>query len=99
MLTIEQGKLMPEVIFTDRPLLNETNNLHGSFFKESDNIGRVRCAAVLSYEQICKKHNLNCTQFFKLAKQIHKTKVLNALFNWPDGPRYDILLYLVANCG
>jgi hypothetical protein len=84
---------------TTETCCNHEGNPLGTFLPENHDLGGVETAAVLTYGQILKKHNLTTKEFEKLQNQVHKAKVLDALFSWPDGPRYDILMYLVARCG
>jgi hypothetical protein len=71
----------------------------GTFLSADHALGQVETAGVLSYSQIRKKHDLTTKEFQKLQDQVLGTKVRDCLFSWPDGPRYDILMYLVARCG
>lgn len=68
----------------------------GSVFN-SDEIGEVTAVGVLSCEQICKKHNLTLAKYQKIEQRLNRTQLSNALFLWPDGPYYDILLHRVAH--
>jgi hypothetical protein len=51
---------------------------------------------VLTLDGIRAKHDLSVEQFEAIKGQIHDMKFLDVLFHFPDGPRYDIALYLVA---
>lgn len=80
----------------DHPCVDEHGVIVGSGFCADEKLGPVQVAAVLSKTQIMQKHGLTSAEFDKIRKQVQSTKVLDALFHWPDGVRYDVLMYLVA---
>ena len=55
-------------------------------------------AAVLSPAQIMAAHGLSPNEYERIEQQVLRTTVLDALFHWPQGPRYDILGYRWAAC-
>jgi len=78
--------------------VDHNGNLLGSAIKETDGMGEVEVAAVLTYSQICKKHHLTSTEFERITRRLRRTQLRDALFHWPNGPYYDILLHDVARC-
>jgi hypothetical protein len=42
------------------------------------------------------KHNLKQEEFETIAGELKQMKFLDILFHYPDGPRYDIALYLMG---
>jgi hypothetical protein len=85
-------------LFVNQPCLDEHGVIVGSGFSEDAQLGPVQAAGVLNMQQIMRKHNLTLADYYRIKKQVQSTRVLDAMFRWPDGPRYDILLYLIANC-
>ncbi len=56
-------------------------------------------AAFLEPAQIMEKHGLSCEQFQAIKAELYDMELSDILWRFPDGPRYDILLCLVATCG
>jgi hypothetical protein len=71
----------------------------GSFFTPADGVGDVTVAGVLTRAQIAQKHRLTAKDLVKIENKLRRTKVNDALFSWPQGPYYDLLLNLIAFCG
>lgn len=67
----------------------------GSFFKPRD-FQSVVAAGALTRKQIRAKHNLTLEEMNAIIKKVHRARLLDALFSWPDGPYYDIIMHLVA---
>ncbi len=82
------------IILLDSPTTDSSGSILGSFF--TADAGKVLAAGVLTPEQIMKRHGLTPKEYGAIENQVRKAKVLDALFSWPTGPRYDTLLYLVA---
>jgi hypothetical protein len=53
-------------------------------------------AAFLEPAQIMEKHGLSCKEFEAIKAELYALKLIDILWRFPDGPRYDILLCLVA---
>jgi hypothetical protein len=85
-------------VVVTKPCTQLDGNILGSFFTEEHQLGEVETAAVLSCGQIMKKHRLTARQFAQMEAQVMGKCLTDALFSWPDGPRYDIILYRVARC-
>jgi len=82
------------MIFLDKPALDENNNHFGSCFQGIT----VRAAGILTPAQIIAQHDLTPTEYYNIEKQILKMKLLDILFSFPQGPRYDALGHLWATC-
>ena len=52
---------------------------------------------ILTPEQTCAKYRISFSEYTKLTREIYRTRVLDALYSFPDGVRRDILLYLVLS--
>jgi len=87
---------MSEHGFLDRPSTNDSGYV-GSFF-DAKILGNVRAAGVLSHQQILQKYNITPKEYRAIVERLNNTTVLDALFSWPDGRFYDILLHMVAHC-
>jgi hypothetical protein len=86
-------------VVVTKPCLNVDGNILGSHFTDEDDLGEVETAAVLTWGQIMKKYGLTTRKFERLEKQVLGKRLDQALFSWPQGVRYDILMYRVARCG
>ncbi len=86
-------------VYVDEYCVRPDGNIHGSDFRPEETLGRVLVAGVLTVEQIRKRYNLSVQEYVDIEGQVLSARVLDALFAWPQGPRYDILLHRVANCG
>ena len=42
------------------------------------------------------RHNLNLNKLDKLRRELSEMKLSNILLSYPDGPRYDLVLNMVA---
>lgn len=75
------------------PTRDESGQLIGSAFP----VGwQVSAAGVLSSEQIRSKYGLTQREFDRIANLVRRKRVVDLLFHAPDGPIYDVLLYLVS---
>lgn len=45
---------------------------------------------------IMAKYNMEFVEFERIRDQVLNKTLLDLLFSYPDGPRYDIILYLIA---
>jgi hypothetical protein len=90
--------MQPTLSLVANSCVDQHGNIVGSAFTPTDELGLVQTAGVLTAEQIMKKHKLDTKNFEKIKNQVQQTKLLDALFSWPDGMHYDVLLYLVAFC-
>lgn len=68
----------------------------GSFVSEGTPDNHFFKASVLTSEGICAKYKITGTELEKLRKEVSSRKLSTVLFNFPEGPRYDMLLHLVA---
>jgi hypothetical protein len=95
-----QGKNMNNILLLDCHLTDANGSVLGSFFTPElvATAGKVTAAGVLSPSQIRAAHGLTPREYEQIEKQVLKAKVLDALFSWPQGPRYDILGYRWATC-
>ena len=82
------------------PALDAHGNIFGSHFTPElvATAGKIMAAAVLSPAQIMAAHGLTPKEYERIEKQVLRTTVLDALFRWPQGPRYDILGFRWAAC-
>ena len=58
--------------------------------------GNTIAAGVLTPDQIKSKYGLSGNDLERLKRQLYRSSVLDALYHFPDGPAYDLLLWLVA---
>lgn len=58
--------------------------------------GHYTSVPVLTKEGIMQKHGLTLQAFGKIQGELNQQKLRDILFHYPDGPRYDIALYLIA---
>lgn len=70
--------------------------IFGSFVPEGTPKDHVFRVPVYTVEGICAKHKINGKQFEKLRREVSNKKLSTNLLMYPDGPQYDILLFLVA---
>jgi hypothetical protein len=68
----------------------------GSFVPAETPGSHVHSVRVLSRLGIMAKHNLTPREFESIKKELYNIKLLDILFSYPDGPRYDIALNLIA---
>lgn len=69
----------------------------GSFIPPELSGDCVESAKLLSAQGIMKKHKLTRREFEKMRMELYDERLSDILFlSDPDGPRYDITLYLVA---
>ena len=68
----------------------------GSYIPAEIPADHVMSAKALTAEGIMAKHDLTEVEFSKITRQLMSQKLSDILFHFPDGPRYDIALYLVA---
>jgi len=54
----------------------------------------IECCAK-SCQQIVEEHGLTWPQYHEMEEQVRRTRLTDALFSWPQGPRRDILVHLV----
>jgi len=85
---------MKPMILTEPVSWPNGSNVLGSMFQ-----GTAYAAAVLTREQIMAKHDLTLEQVIAIEDQVNAKTILDARFSWPDGPRYDVMMMLVAFCG
>jgi hypothetical protein len=91
---------MSNIILLDSRLTDTNGVVCGSFFTPElvAAAGKVMAAAVLNPAQIRAAHGLSPKEYAQIEKHVLKTRLLDALFAWPQGPRYDILGYRWATC-
>jgi hypothetical protein len=53
-------------------------------------------ASVLTFQGIMEKHKLSVDEFIRIEQKLKSMKLRDILFHYPDGPHYDIALYLIA---
>lgn len=68
----------------------------GSIIPQETKAAHMISANVLTMEGIMAKHNLTKREYLKIKEQLGGRKLLDILFHYPDGPRYDIALNMVA---
>ena len=91
---------MKNIILLDAQCYDANGNVFGSAFAPEvvAAAGKVMAAGVLSPSQIMAAHGLSPKEYERIERQLLKTTVLDALFHWPQGPRYDILGHRWAAC-
>ena len=91
---------MRNIVLLDSQLTDANGNIFGSAFAPEVVVaaGKVMAAGVLSPSQIMAAHGLSPKEYERIEKQLLKATVLDALFHWPQGPRYDILGFRWAAC-
>lgn len=91
---------MRNIVLLDSQLTDANGNVFGSAFTPElvAAAGKVMAAGVLSRAQIMAAHGLSPTEYERIEKQVLRASVLDALFHWPQGPRYDILGFRWAAC-
>jgi hypothetical protein len=53
-------------------------------------------ASVLTVEGIMEKHKLSLDEIAEIEQKLKRMTLSDILFHYPDGPRYDIALNLIA---
>ena len=91
---------MKNIILLDAQCYDANGNVFGSAFTPELVVaaGKVMAAGVLSPAQIMAAHGLSPTEYERIEKQVLRATVLDALFHWPEGPRFDILGFRWAAC-
>ena len=68
----------------------------GSFISPQTPDNHVVMSSVLTDAGIGQRHNLTPKQLEKHKRELSKMKLTDILFSYPDGPRYDLVLNMVA---
>jgi hypothetical protein len=71
----------------------------GSFIAPGTPSANFHSMQVLTAKGIREKHKLTPYEFEKMVEQLCKKQLGKILFHYPDGPRYDIVLNLIATLG
>ena len=83
---------MHQMTILTKPAADEHGRFLGSFFN-----GVALAAGVLTPEQIVRKYDITVAELDRIMEDLRGMTVLDALFSYPDGPRYDLLLWMVAS--
>jgi hypothetical protein len=68
----------------------------GSFIPPETPCGNIQSRRFLTAKGIREKYSLMPYEFEQMIEQLCKLKLSDILFHFPDGPRYDIVLNLIA---
>jgi len=69
----------------------------GSYIAPETPHSHVESMRVFTPQGIMAKHDLRPHEFEKIRIELYNKKLGDILFHFPDGPRYDMALYLVAS--
>ena len=68
----------------------------GRFISQETPTIHVTSAKVLTDEGIMAKHKITRKELLRMGKELKNMKLIDILFHYPDGARYDLLLNMVA---
>jgi hypothetical protein len=68
----------------------------GSYIAPETPGNHVQSASVLTTRCIMAKYDLTPQEFKKIRKQLFNMKLSDIMLHYPDGPRYDLALFLIA---
>jgi hypothetical protein len=68
----------------------------GSYIPPETPGNQFQSMSFLNIEGIMAKHKLQRSEIERIKHKLHRQKFLDILFHYPDGPRYDLALYLIA---
>lgn len=70
--------------------------IDGSIIPVGTPANHVIKLSALTDEGIMYKHGLTTDELVALRRQLHGMEFLDILWSYPDGPRYDVALNLIA---
>ena len=68
----------------------------GSFIPQQTPTTHVLSAHVLTDEGIMAKYNITRKELLRMEKELRSMKLIDVLFQYVDGVRYDLLVNMVA---